>query len=309
MKHQTMGIQEWGLLFTLAALWGGSFIFNEMALEELRPFTLVAGRVGLGGLLLLGVVTLSGHKMPKSWRMWGAFAVMGALNNVLPFSMIVWGQQYIEGGLAAILNSTTPLFSIILMHFVSGGERITVNRLAGIGLGIVGVVVLIGPETLAGLSSQGMGQLAILGASLSYACSAIYGRRFRGLSPLVSSAGMLVSSTVMIIPLALLIERPWEMHFGPSVVGAVIGLAVLSTMVAYLIYFRLLSTAGPTNLLLVTLLVPISALTLGGLFLGERLSGLMLVGMLLIFSGLISIDGRLLRLVRTTGKREKLDTV
>jgi drug/metabolite transporter (DMT)-like permease len=298
MPSRAMDGREWLLLVTLALLWGGAFFLTEIVLLALPPLTAVLGRVGLAAIALLALVRLRGWRMPADRRVWGAFLVMGLLNNALPFSLIVAGQTEITGGLAAILNSTSPLFSLLLAHFVTGHERISANRLAGLLLGIVGVVVLMGPQALRGLGAAGLGQLAVLGAAFCYACAALYGRRFRQLPPLMVAAGQLTCATLLIAPAALVIDRPWTLAPGLSIWAALLTMALGCTAAAYLIYFRLLATAGATNLLLVTLLIPVGALALGAAFLAEPITPGMLAGMALIFAGLGLIDGRVLRHLR-----------
>ena len=232
--------------------------------------------------------------MPSSLGLWGGFIVMGALNNLIPFSLIVWEQTHIESGLASILNGTTPIFSVILAHFLTKEERLTANRMSGVLVGWVGVTVLIGIDSLRGFGIEVFGQIAVLGAAFSYACAAIYGRRFKGLSPLVVATGMLCGSTIMMTPMALFIDQRWNLSPSGYTMMALFGLAAISTSLAYIIYFRVLATAGPTNLLLVTFLIPLSAILLGVMVLGERLELNAFVGMGLIFIGLIAIDGRLL---------------
>lgn len=243
--NQTMGAREWLLLVVLSLLWGGSFFFAEVALVELGPLTVVLGRVGFAAPVLVAFVYLSGRRMPAAPRVWGAFLVMGALNNLIPFSLIVWGQVHIDSGLASILNATTPLFTVVLAHFLTRDERMTPGRLAGVLLGLSGVAVLIGPAALGGLGAHGLGQLAVLGAALSYAFAGIFGRRFKGLPSSVAAAGMVTGTTVMMLPLALVVEQPWTATPGPAAWFAVFGLAVLCTALAYLIYFRVLAAPGP----------------------------------------------------------------
>ena len=290
-----MGIMEWGLIVLLSMLWGGSFFFVGVAVAEVTPLTVVWSRVALASLILLVVVRLKKEVMPSKPGTWGAFFIMGTLNNLIPFSLIVWGQTHIESGLASILNATTPIFSVILAHFLTREERLTGSRITGILVGWLGVAILIGFESLQGFGAAAMGQAAILVAALSYACAAIYGRRFRGLSPLVVATGMLCGSAVMMTPLALFIEQPWHLSPGGTTLAALVGLAVVSTSLAYLIYFRVLAAAGATNILLVTFLIPISAILLGYLALGERLEWNAFVGMGLVFIGLAAIDGRFLQ--------------
>jgi len=226
--------------------------------------------------------------------LWGAFFIMGALNNVIPFCLIVWGQTHIASGLASILNATTPIFSVILAHLLTKEERLTANRITGVLTGWVGVAVLIGIESLRGFGIEAIGQIAVLGAALSYACAAIYGRRFKGIHPIILATGMLCGSTITMTPLALFIEQPWNLSPSAATLMALFGLSAISTSLAYIIYFRVLATSGPTNILLVTFLIPASAILLGTTVLGERLAWNVFVGMGMIFIGLIAIDGRLL---------------
>ena len=291
--NRVMGIKEWGLIIILSILWGGSFFFVGVAVKEMPPLTIVLCRVALASIILLAIVHLKGDRMPLSPGLWGGFIIMGALNNLIPFSLIVWGQTHIESGLASILNATTPIFSIVLAHLLTREERLTTNRISGVLIGWIGVMVLIGVESLRGFGIELFGQIAVLGAALSYASAAVYGRRFKDLSPIVVATGMLCGSAMMMTPLALIVDRPWTLS--PSVVTwlALFGLAAISTSLAYIIYFKVLAVSGPTNLLLVTFLIPPNAILLGVLVLGERLQWNAFVGMGIIFIGLISIDGRL----------------
>jgi drug/metabolite transporter (DMT)-like permease len=297
--NRPMGAIEWLLLITLSVLWGGTFLCSEVALEEVRPFTSVLARVGLAAIVLLAVVHASGHRMPRSLAAWVPFLVMGALNNLIPFSLIFWGQIEITGGLASILNATTPLFTVLIAHVLTRDERITPGRLAGLALGIAGVVVMIGPVALRGLGLNLLAQIAVLGAALSYAFASIYGRRFRDQQPLVSAAGMLCASTLTMLPVAVLLDRPLTGPLpGVTTWTAILGLAVLGTALAYILYFRILASAGATNLMLVTFLIPVTAILLGGAILGERLDPEHILGMTLIALGLAAIDGRPLRMLR-----------
>ena len=296
--NRVMGIKEWGLIIILSILWGGSFFFVGVAVKEMPPLTIVLCRVTLASIILLVTVYLKGDKMPSSPGLWGAFIIMGALNNLIPFSLIVWGQTHIESGLASILNATTPIFSVVLAHFLAREERLTTNRITGVTIGWIGVAMLIGIESLRGFGIEVMGQLAVVGATFSYACAAIYGRRFKGINPLIVATGMLCGSTIMMTPLALVIEQPWNLSPGITTLMALFGLAAVSTSLAYIIYFQVLATAGPTNLLLVTFLIPVSAILLGVVVLAERLAWNAFAGMGLIFIGLIAIDGRLLKMFK-----------
>lgn len=292
---RTMGFAEWGALLFLSFLWGGSFFFVGVAVDTLPPFTIVALRVGLAAIALHAVLLLRGERLPSGADVWLAFAGMGFVNNLVPFSLIVWGQTQIASGLASILNATTPLFTVLVAHALTDDEKMGPGRVAGVAVGFGGVVLMIGPQALEGIGDKVLGQLAVLGAALCYALAGVYGRRFRrmGVPPLVTATGMLTMSTVMLVPLALAVERPWTLPAPPLAVwGAVAGLAFLSTALAYLFYFRLLASAGAANMSLVTFLIPVTAILLGVVVLGETLDPRHLAGMTLIGLGLAAIDGR-----------------
>ncbi len=293
--NPVMGFKEWGLIIILSIIWGGSFFFIGVAVKEIPPLTIVLCRVAIASIILFTLVHLKGKKMPSSPRVWGAFFIMGSLNNLIPFCLIVWSQTHIESSLAGIINATTPIFSVILAHFITREERLTRNRIFGIFFGWTGVSVLIGIESLQGSCIEVMGQIAVLGAAFSYACAAIYGSRFKDMNPLIVATGMLCASTIMMIPLALFIDQPWNLAPGNMSLMAVFALAAISTSLAYIIYFQVLAASGPTNLLLVTFLIPINAILLGVMGLGEQLGWEIFVGMGMIFIGLVAIDGRLIK--------------
>ena len=291
-----MGRAEWLLLGLLSLLWGGSFYFAEIAVRGFEPLTVVAGRVVIAALALQLVVRAAGHAMPRDPDRWATYLFMGFLNNIIPFTLIVWGQKQITGGLASILVATAPLVAALLAHVLTDDERLTSNRLLGVGLGLAGATVLVGAGALRDLGSDVFAQLAVLGAALSYACAALYGRRFRAHPPLVNATAQVTCSALVMLVVGPLVDRPWRgdaPSLGP--VLAVVGLALLSTVVGYVIYYRLLTAAGATNLLLVNFLIPPSAILLGALFLNERLAVTDAFGMVLIALGLAAIDGRLLR--------------
>ena len=307
MTNQTgtapMGGREWMMLLTLAVLWGGSFFFNGIAVRDLPSFTLVWLRIAVGAGALLFAFRVLGQKFPRDRRTWMAFFGMGVLNNVLPFVLIVWGQHRIASGLAAILNATTPLFTVLVAHVLTVDERLTTAKATGVIVGLTGAAVLVGPDTVAGIHTGLVAQLACLAAALSYAFAGVFGRRFRqmGIAPLATATGQLCASTVMLLPLMLIADRPWTLSPPrPATYGAMCGIGLLSTAVGYWLYFRILSTAGATNLLLVTFLNPVSAILLGALVLHESLHGRHFLGMALIGAGLAFIDGRLPSLVRVT---------
>ena len=292
-----MGPGEWGMLLGLSLLWGGSFFFIGVAVKELPTFTIMMLRVGGAALTLNLVLRLMGQSMPTDSMVWLAFCGMGLLNNVIPQSLIVWGQTQIPSGLASILNATTPLFGVLVAHFFTSDEKMTVNKLAGVVVGFIGVAIMIGPQALYGLGGHIWAQFAVLLASVFYAISGVFGRRFKamGVQPMMTATGQLTASTLMLTPLALAVDHSWTLAM-PSLAtwGAIAGLALLSTALAYLIFFRLLASSGATNLLLVTFLIPISAVFLGSLFLHEQLEAKHFIGMACIAAGLAAIDGRLL---------------
>ncbi len=290
-----MGLREWGSIAVLAFIWGGSFFFNAVAIPEITPLTIVLFRIGIAAVVLVAYVYATGRKMPASPALWKDFIIMGALNNMMPFSLITWGQTRIQSGTASILVATTPIFSVLLAHFLTRDERLTINRAAGVVIGWTGVAVLIGVEFIGGVSRELIGQIAVLGAGFCFANAAIFGRRFKSIPPPVVAAGMLCGGTLLIIPLTLMLEAPWRLSPGPAAWAAISGLSIVSTAVAYIIYFRVLAVAGATNIMLVTFLIPVSAVFLGVFVLGEHLGWNAFVGMGCIFSGLIAIDGRLLK--------------
>ncbi len=300
---KSMNHSEWVMLIILSILWGGSFFFVGVAVKALPPLTIVSLRVTLASITLLAVVHFSGLRLPMRREVWIAFLGMSLLNNVIPFSLIVWGQTHIASSLASILNATTPLFTVIAAHVWTGDEKMNPMKVFGVTIGFAGVVIMIGYEALTGLGGSTYGQFAILGAAVSYSFAGIYGRRFRqlGIKPIATATGQVTASSIILIPIALLVEKPFTLPSpGLEVWSAIFGLAVLSTALAYILYFRVLATAGATNVLLVTLLIPVSAILLGTAFLGEQLELKHLFGMGLISIGLLSIDGRFFKLVRMT---------
>lgn len=296
--NRPMTAREWAMLLTLSVVWGGSFFFNEIAVRQLPVFTVVVCRVALAALILLAVLRLSGQHLPRGRAVWAAFFGMGVLNNVIPFSLIVAGQQQVASGVASILNASTPLFGVILAHLVTADEKLTPKKLAGVIVGFLGVAVMIGGDAAQGLGGHLGAQLIILAGALSYAFAGIFGRRFKamGVTPLATATGQVIASSVILLPMVLVIDRPWMLPApGWDAIAALIGVAAISTAFAYLLYFRLLASAGATNLLLVTFLIPVSAILLGVVFLSETLLPRQLAGMGLIGLGLSLIDGRLWR--------------
>jgi drug/metabolite transporter (DMT)-like permease len=293
--NRAMTAAEWGLLLFMSVLWGGSFFFAGVALQALPPLTIVTLRVALAALMLAAALRAFNIALPRERAVWRAFFGMGLRNNVVPFCLIVWSQTHIASGLAAILGATTPFATAIVAHWATADEKLTARRVAGVLVGLVGVVVMIGPDALAGLGADVLAELAVLGAALSYAFAGVYGRRFKpmGVTPIQTAAGQVTASAVMLVPLALAVDQPWTLALpGLPVWGAIFGIAALSTALGYVVYFRILASAGATNVLLVTFLNPVTAILLGTLVLGERLDGRHALGMALIGLGLAAIDGR-----------------
>jgi len=290
--HRRMSPTEWSLLALLSLLWGGSFFFAKVAVAALPPLTVVLVRVALAAVALVLVLVLRGTPLPRSVALWRAFAGMGVLNNLVPFALIFWGETVLAGGLASILNATTPVFSLLVAHVLTSDDRLSAARVVGVAMGVAGVVVLVGAEVLTGASETTLPILACLGAALSYGFANVFGRRFRrmGVEPVVGAFGQVTATAVMMVPFAVVFDAPWRLPMpGPTVWAA---LALLSTALAYIIFFRLLASAGATNTSLVTLLIPVSAVQLGILFMGERLTAAQAIGMALIGLGLVAIDGR-----------------
>jgi drug/metabolite transporter (DMT)-like permease len=297
--QRAMTAREWGLLVLLSLLWGGSFLFVGVAVKELPPLTLVALRVGLAAALLWVSARALGVSLPRSDGAIAALALLGLGNNALPFALIAWGQTQLPSGLASILNAATPLFSVLAAHVLTREEKLSRLKLGGAVAGMVGVAWLLGPDLLARGSSHFWAELAVLGAALSYALSAIFGRRVGalGLKPIDVACGQATAAAIILAPLALIVDRPWTLA-PPSVVvvASVMAIAALSTALAYVVYFRILAGAGATNVLLVTLLAPATSIILGALFLNERLASRQFIGFACIVLALI--DGRLPRAMR-----------
>lgn len=287
--------RDWFWLIILSLFWGASFFFGQVAVAEIPPLTLALGRVAIAAAILLVYMRATGLSLPRR-ALWPSLAVMACLNNVIPFSLIYWSQQYIPSGLASILNATVPLFTILIAHVLTHDDKLAPLRACGVVIGFLGVVTVIGVEGLreadVNLAAQGA---SLLGAFF-YALSGVYGRRFQKEKPASVAAGLLLFATLFLVPLSFLFDRPWTLPApGLPAIGSVLGVAAISTAAAFLIYFHVLARAGATNLLLVTFLVPISAILLGALFLHELLAVRHFIGMAIIAGGLAVIDGRPLR--------------
>lgn len=300
-QNYQMGPAEWATIGGLSIIWGGSFLFVRLAVLSFTPFTIVFIRLFIATLLLLPFAIIrtirdpevrTFLKRPKTWRQ---FLVMGLINNALPFSLITWSLQYVPGSTGSVLNATTPIFSVIFVQLLTNNDRLTPSRIFGVALGWVGVIVLIGFEAIQGFGSDVIGLFAMLLASCCYALAAIYGRRFNGQPPRVVATGMLLSANIILVPVILLDGRAWKLVESVPLISwaAVIALGALSTGIGYLIYYRILARAGATNVLLVTFLIPVSAITLNVIVMGDVIGWNVIVGSVLLAIGLLSIDGRL----------------
>ena len=284
------------MLLALAAVWGGSFFFAEIALREVPPMTITLHRVLWAVPLLFILVKMSGIAWPKEPRVWGAYLVMGALNNAIPFTLIFWGQTQIDSGLASILNGMTAMFGAVVAGFLLKDEPLTANKVFGAVLGLFGVAIIVGPDAITNLSPTNLGQLAIILACLSYAFASVWGKTaLRHQPPMMNALGMVAGSSLIMVPLVVWIDGVPSLSLSGSVISALLGLAVLSTTLAYVLYFAILKRAGAANLMLVTLLIPPFAIALGVLVLGEKLSSTAWFGFAFIALGLVVTDGRLLR--------------
>lgn len=301
--------KDWSLLMILSLLWGGSFLCVELALRGLPPLSIVWGRVSVAAVLLGLVLLLSrksrpvtGFTVPRK-KVLVALLLMGLLNNAIPFTLFVLAQGRIDSALAAIVNATTPLWTVAVAHLFTSDEKINPAKALGLAFGFVGVAVLAGRAG----GGEGMAILACLAAALSYGLAGVWGRRFRryGVPPLTTAFGQTAASTLILMPIWLLLDRPWSLPApGITPILAVLAMAALSTALAYLIYFRLLASAGATNLSLVTFLIPLSTAVLGVVFLGEVIQPRHLIGLALIAAGLLAIDGRLIHRLKRKGSTQ-----
>ncbi|MCA1491635.1 DMT family transporter [Sinorhizobium alkalisoli] len=296
-----MSLRLWALLMLLGVIWGGSFFFARVAVLHVPPFTLVLARVALAALALHVYLRGRHGLYPALTARWREFLVMGLINNAIPHAFIFLGQIHIGAGLAAILNATTPVWTVLIANIATEDEKLSAAKINGCLLGLAGTIVLIGPNALSDLFGRASDiplwalVLPVL-AAVSYGLSATYGKRFRDLTPTVTAAGQLTASTVLMLPVAAFTDMPWTLPLPPiTAMGAILALALVSTAYAYILFFRIMAEAGATNTSLVTLLVPPSAILLGYLFLGERLQAIDFAGMALIAAGLAVLDGRILR--------------
>jgi drug/metabolite transporter (DMT)-like permease len=293
-----MGAREWALLLLLSVIWGSSFFFYKVLVQELPPLTVVMGRVALAAIALNLVLAARGQSLRPALRMGPQFFLLGILNNVVPFILICWGETRVSSGLASILNATTPVFGVLTTHFLTDNERLTWGKAAGVALGFAGVAVLIGPAALHG-GSDVLGEIACLLGAFVYSLGGIFSRRFGALPALTVATGQITAAAIIMLPLALIVDRPWTLPT-PSLGAweALLAISLLCTAFAYLLFFRIVAVAGATNIFLVTFLLPISALALGYFALGETIQPQAYAGVALIGLGLAAIDGRLVERLR-----------
>lgn len=290
-----MSAQDWGLLVFLSFLWGGSFFLTSVALKEITPFTLVFVRLTIADIALFSVIIAIGARIPRNLSTWGQFLVLGTFGSALPFSLIFWGMLKVSGGLASILTSMTPLSTIIIAHFFTADEKLTWRRFLGVIVGVGGVVVIVGPSVLSDSGTDITAQLAILGASVCYGIAGVYGKRFFGMPPVVVAFGQVGLAAVLILPMALMFEQPFSQAMpSTTAIASVVALALFSSALAFIVFFRILMRVGATNVVLVTLLIPVTAIILGAVILGEKLLLRHFAGLAVIICGLLIVDGRVI---------------
>ncbi len=290
-----MTAQYWGLLVFLSFLWGGSFFLTSVAIKEITPFTLVFVRLTIADIALFIVIIAIGARIPKDLSTWGQFLVLGTFGSAVPFALIFWGMLKVSGGLASILTSMTPLSTIIIAHFFTADEKLTWQRFWGVMVGVGGVIVIVGPSVLSDSGSQIASQAAILAASVCYGIAGVYGKRFFGMQPVVVAFGQVASAAVLILPMALVFEHPFSQALpSTAAIASVVALALFSSALAFIVFFRILMRVGATNVVLVTLLIPVTAIILGAVILGEKLLLRHFAGLAVIVCGLLIVDGRII---------------
>lgn len=281
------------LLLILATIWGASYLFIKITVNEVPPLTLVAGRLGLGALLMYLFMRWRGFRLPRRRDTWIDLTLLGLINAAIPYVLVSWGEQYIDSSLAALLQATVPLFTALIAHHFTSDERLTPFRILGLLLGFGGVLLLIGispPENQDTHPNHLYGQLAVIASSVCYAAMAVYTRlRLHDTPPLVSSTGQLITSAAFIVPLSLLIERPFHLSISPAAWGSWLTLTLFGTVIAYIIYFTLLKRIGATFTTMVTYIMPINGLILGALVLKEPINWIILLSLALVLSGALLV--------------------
>jgi drug/metabolite transporter (DMT)-like permease len=277
-RHPNMAV-ELALLVLLATLWGASYTFIKLGVATIPPITLIAARTAIAGVLLLMIMRWRGLKMPRDAATWRRFMFQACLNSVIPWTMIAWGERSLDAGLATILNSTSPIFTFFLTLAITRHEALTSRKLLGVAAGMAGICLIVGVQALAGLGEQLTAQVVTVLAAICYAGAAIFSRGFRDLDPMAPAAGSLLCGAVILIPVSLVVDRPWTLAPSMSSMLALSGLAVFSTAFAFVIYFRLIQTLGSVGTTAQAYLrVPIGV-ALGVLFLGESLTPTAWIGL------------------------------
>ena len=291
-----MSTSDWGIIMLLSLLWGGAFFLIELGLRGFPPNTLVFLRMAIAAPLMLIVLWFLKQKLPTDAKSWKQLFILGAINAALPFILFFWGQTQIDSGLASVLNATTPLWGVVTAHFLTRDEKATPARMIGVLLGMAGIIVMVGTEALSGITGSVLAQLACLTATLSYAFAAIYGRTLSQstMSPMVIATGQVITAAILMLPIAVIVDQPWTLPTpGWDAWAGAIGLAIPSTAVAYFFYFKLIDRAGASNAMLVAFIMPVIAIILGVVALGETVDLKEIAGASLIALGLIAIDGRI----------------
>ncbi|MDE5446230.1 EamA family transporter [Bradyrhizobium sp. CSA207] len=290
-SEQTMVALEIGLLLLLSLIWGSSFTLIKVAIPTIPPFTMVAARVAIAAILLALISAAQGHSLPRQGQVWTAFFVQGLLQSALPFTLISWGEIHIASGLAGVLNATPPMFVLLIAMTTERGRRmIRGQKILGVGLGLAGVAVTMGVDALSGIgTAPALAQLAVLGASLCYALAPIWGQRFSKLPAIVTAAGAMSSAAIVMLPAAAILEQPWRLAPTAQAIAAVLGLAIVCTAIAMVIYFRLIHTLGPLGTTSGSYLRAGFAVALGIALLGERFTWSILGGMVLIVVGVVAV--------------------
>ncbi|TGP51081.1 EamA/RhaT family transporter [bacterium M00.F.Ca.ET.230.01.1.1] len=289
MSEKTGMSTDLALLGVLAVLWGASYTFIKIGVETIPPVTFIAARTLIAGAILVSIIRWRGLAMPADAASWRRFAFQACLNSVVPFTLIAAAERSVDAGLATILNSTSPIFTFLLTALVTRHEPVTARKLVGVGAGIVGICLIIGTEALGGLGHQLWAQLAIIIATISYAGAAIFGRGFKGLDPMIPAAGSMLCGAVMLVPLSLIVDRPWTLAPSAASVLALLGLSVFSTALAFVIYFRLIHTLGSVGTTSQAYLrVPIGV-GIGAVVLGESLGPAAWVGMGFVVGGVAAM--------------------
>ncbi len=296
MSNPKMSAADWGVIMLLSLLWGGAFFMIELGLRGFPPITLVFLRMALAVPPMLLILKVMGHRLPGNLKSWRQLFILGTINAALPFILFFWGQTQIDSGLASILNATTPLWGVVTAHFLTRDEKATPARVVGVFLGLAGITVMVGTDALGGMSGNVLAQMACLAATFFYALAAVYARTLSQstLTPLVVATGQVITAALIMLPIMLAVDQPWTLPTpGWDAWAGAIGLAVPSTAIAYVFYFRLIDKAGASNAMLVAFIMPVIAVVLGVAALGETIEPKEAAGAVLIALGLLAIDGRI----------------